>query len=42
MIGFDLVQASHNEEGKDQVRLSWTGRERQEREPAVFGKLLIV
>ena len=42
VIGFDLVQASHTPEGKDQVRLSWTGRDRQDREPASFGKLLIV
>ena len=42
VIGFDVVQASYTAEGKDQVRLSWTGRDRQEREPANFGKLLIV
>jgi predicted aldo/keto reductase-like oxidoreductase len=42
VIGFDVVQASYTEEGEDQVRVAWTGRERQERESAGFGKLLLV
>ena len=42
VIGFDVAQTSHDAEGKQTLRLSWTGRERQEREPANLGKLLIV
>jgi len=42
VIGFDVVQMSCDADGKETLRLSWTGRERQERDPSAFGKLLIV
>ncbi len=42
VIGFDLVQLSFDEEGERHIRLSWTGRERQERNPGAFGNLLLV
>ncbi len=41
VIGFDIVQRSFGE-GGDALRLSWTGREDQERAPGTFGKLLMV
>ena len=42
IIGFDCVLVSHDEEGKEVLRLSWTGRERQERDTASFGKVLLI
>lgn len=41
LIGFDLALLSHDAEGKQVLRLSWTGREDQERNTASFGKLLL-
>jgi hypothetical protein len=42
VIGFDLALSSYDEEGEEVLRLSWTGRGRQERRPGNFGRLLIV
>ena len=42
LIGFDLALVSHDGEGKQVLRLSWTGREDQESNTASFGKLLLV
>jgi predicted aldo/keto reductase-like oxidoreductase len=41
IIGFDIVLVSFDDKGKRNVRLSWTGRENQERNTAAFGKLLL-
>ena len=40
-IGFDLVLTSHDEQHRQVVRLSWSGRGGQERNPSTFGKLLL-
>ena len=42
VLGFDMALVSHSAEGEQNLRLSWTGREGQERDTATFGKLLIV
>ena len=42
VIGFDLALSSYDEQGNDVLRLSWTGRSGQERDPGAFGKLLLV
>ncbi len=42
VIGFDLALTSYDAEGEEVLRLSWTGRGRQERRPGSFGRLLIV
>jgi hypothetical protein len=42
LIGFDLALLSHDKEGKQVLRLSWTGRENQERDTTGFGKLLLL
>ncbi len=42
VIGFDIGINSHDEDGKDVLRLTWTGRSRQERNPGAFGTLLLV
>jgi len=42
VIGFDLVMESYKEDGDRALRLSWTGRARQERNPGAFGRLLLV
>lgn len=42
VIGFDIAQSSYDAEGAAQVRLSWTGRERQERDTSRLGKLLMM
>ena len=41
VIGFDIAQLSHDGEGKQTLRLSWTGRERQEGDTASFGRLFL-
>ncbi len=41
-IGFDIGINSYDEDGSDQLRLTWTGRSRQERNPGAFGKLVLV
>ena len=41
IIGFDVVQASFDAEGKRAVRMSWTGNEEQERDTARYGTLLL-
>jgi hypothetical protein len=41
VIGFDLALSSYDAEGKEVLRLSWTGRGRQERNPGAFGRLLL-
>jgi len=40
VVGFDLALNSYDEEGNDVLRLTWTGRSGQERDPGAFGKLL--
>jgi hypothetical protein len=42
VVGFDVVLNSYDEEGGDVLRLSWTGRTGQERDPGAFGKLLLI
>ncbi len=42
VIGFDIAMASYDADSKEVVRMAWTGRERQERDPAMFGRLLLV
>jgi predicted aldo/keto reductase-like oxidoreductase len=42
VIGFDVALSSYDEEGKNRLQLSWTGRSGQERNPGAFGKLLLV
>ncbi|MFO7956847.1 MAG: aldo/keto reductase [Candidatus Brocadiia bacterium] len=42
VIGFDMVMESYEEDGDRALRLSWTGRGRQERNPGSFGRLLLV
>ena len=42
IIGFDSVLISYDSEGKQVVRMSWSGREGQERDSSQFGKLLLV
>jgi hypothetical protein len=42
VIGFDMVMESYQEDGDRTLRLSWTGRGRQERNPGSFGRLLLV
>jgi len=41
VIGLDLVLTSHDEQHRQVVRLSWSGRGGQEGNPAAFGKLLL-
>jgi len=41
VIGFDVVVNSYDAEGSDVLRLAWTGRSNQERDPGAFGKLLM-
>ncbi len=41
VIGFDLSLSSHDEEGERNLRLSWTGRGRQRRNPGAFGRLIM-
>ncbi len=42
VMGFDAALVSHDEDGNETLRLSWTGRDRQERDTATFGRLLLV
>jgi len=42
VIGFDLAINSYDEHGHDVLRLTWTGRSGQERNPGTLGRLLIV
>ncbi len=42
VIGFDLALTSHDADGNQVVRLSWTGRSRQERSAGTFGRLLLL
>jgi len=42
VIGFDIGIVSHDAEGKEALRLSWTGRSGQEKDPRTFGRLLPV
>ncbi len=42
VIGFDVVMESYTEDGDRRLRLSWTGRDRQERNPGAFGRLLLL
>ena len=42
VMGFDLALVSHDSDGNQTLRLSWTGREGQERDTSMFGKLLIL
>jgi hypothetical protein len=37
-----VALSSYDEEGKNRLQLSWTGRSGQERNPGAFGKLLLV
>ena len=41
VIGFDLALTSHDEDGERNLRLSWTGRGRQRRNPGAFGRLVM-
>lgn len=42
VIGFDVAVDSYDADGNDQLRLTWTGRSGQGKNPASFGKLLLV
>lgn len=42
IIGFDCILVSYDSEGKQVVRMSWSGREGQEQDTSHFGKLLMV
>ncbi len=42
IVGFDAALVSHDSEGNRTLRLSWTGRDNQERDTAAFGKILLV
>ncbi len=42
VIGFDLALNSYDEEGNEELSLSWTGRAGQRKDPAAFGKLLLI
>lgn len=42
VIGFDVGINSFDEEAKDVLRLTWTGRSGQEKNPGAFGRLLLV
>jgi hypothetical protein len=42
VIGFDLAINSYDEHGHDVLRLTWTGRSGQERNPGTLGRLLII
>ena len=42
IIGFDMALMSYDSEGKQNLKLTWTGRERQDRDTAEFGRLLLV
>jgi len=42
VIGFDVALSSYDEKGENGLQLSWTGRSGQDRNPARFGKLLLV
>ena len=41
VIGFDIALISHDEEGRQTLRLAWTGRSGQEGNTAAFGRLLL-
>jgi hypothetical protein len=40
VVGFDVALNSYDEEGNDVLRLTWTGRSGQRRNPGAFGRLL--
>ncbi len=42
VVGFDVGINSYDAQGNDVLRLTWTGRAGQERDPGAFGKLLLV
>jgi len=42
VVGFDLALTSYDEQGSNELRLAWTGRADQERNPGAFGKLLLI
>ncbi len=42
VMAFDAVLVSHDADGNEQVRLSWTGREQQERDTSTFGRLVLI
>ena len=41
-IGLDVALISRDADGKETLRLSWTGRSGQEKNPGAFGKLVLV
>jgi hypothetical protein len=42
VIGFDVAINSYDSEGKEDVRLAWTGRTGQDRDAGGFGRLLLI